>query len=190
MALKTMRDLQQLDSCDLMAYNGVENVLEEIVHSLLLPYMTDLGISMVEVFQLGLPVLMEQLSASMQPGKCLRDLLVTFMDRLARDQDLGIAAGTALGSVLMHKLDQVAYGMSSDSGVLTLPMPLCLYVQPCCCNLTARLVPTVCHTPSLIADASHCMCCPLRRVLHPHADLCLQLNLSKIPSACTSFAAC
>lgn len=91
--------------------------------------MADLGISMTDVFQTGLPVLMELLLNSMQPGKCLRDLLVAFMDRLACDHDLGIIAGTTLGSVLMHKLDNLAYAMSSNSGALAVPMPLCLYLR-------------------------------------------------------------
>ena len=36
MALKTMGHVQQLDldSCDWMAYDGLEDVLEELVHSL------------------------------------------------------------------------------------------------------------------------------------------------------------
>lgn len=110
MALNTMHYVQQ-SSCDWMAYGDVEEVLEELVHSLLLPYMTDLEISMISVFQIGLPVLMKQLSTSLLPRKFLRDLLVAFMDRLACDQDLGTAAATAPGSVLMYKLDELVYGM-------------------------------------------------------------------------------
>ena len=157
MALKTMGHVQQLDldSCDWRAYDGLEDVLEELVHSLLLPYMADLGISMTDVFQTGLPVLMELMLNSMQPGKCLRDLLVAFMDRLACEQDLGIIAGTTLGSVLMHKLDNLAYSMTSDhSGGLVVPMPLCfvfriILLQADCTSCHE----TLWHT-KLIADES------------------------------------
>lgn len=147
MALNTMNYVQQ-SSCDWMAYGDVEEVLQELVHSLLLPYMPDVEISMISVFQIGLPVLMQQLSTSLLPGKFLRDLLVAFMDRLACDPDLGTAAGIAPGSVLMHKLDKLAYGMSRDSGVLAAPMPPSLFFQPSCCRWIARLVPAVFCGPS------------------------------------------
>ena len=147
-----MRYIQQ-SNCDWMSYdNDVEEVLEELIHSLLLPHMPDLEISLISVFQIGLPLLMDLLSMSLlpRPGGWLRDLLVAFMDRLACDPHLGTAVGAAPGSVLMHKLDQLAYAMSSDSGVPAVPMPTCLCFQPSCCRWIAHLVSAVCRAPSLL----------------------------------------
>ncbi len=96
---------------DVTGYEVMTDTLTKLIHDLLLPVIPNVTVSLVQVYQDGLPVLLHHLEGCLADSEHLQTLLKALMDRLAKHQDLLKADVVKMGPSLGLALDNLLYAM-------------------------------------------------------------------------------
>ncbi len=101
---------------DVLGCDVTIDTLTELVHDLLLPVISDATVNLVQVYQDGLPVLLQHLEGCLADPKHMQALLEALMDRLAQRQDLLKADVVKMGPSLWLALDNLLEALMMNTG--------------------------------------------------------------------------